>query len=127
MMSNRSTLPQRNGTVVVLVAIMLPVMLIICAIAINLSYIQLTRTELKIATDAAARAGGRAYSEFQDVNKAKDFAQRAAEMNLVGGEPLVLSTNESAREIMFGESRSCLLYTSPSPRDQRGSRMPSSA
>ena len=24
-------------------------------------------------------------------------------------------------------SRSCLLYTSPSPRDQRGSRMPSSA
>ena len=25
------------------------------------------------------------------------------------------------------ERRSCLLYTSPSPRDQRGSRMPSSA
>ena len=25
------------------------------------------------------------------------------------------------------ESYSCLLYTSPSPRDQRGSRMPSSA
>ena len=24
-------------------------------------------------------------------------------------------------------ARSCLLYTSPSPRDQRGSRMPSSA
>ena len=28
---------------------------------------------------------------------------------------------EAAREIV------CLLYTSPSPRDQRGSRMPSSA
>ena len=27
----------------------------------------------------------------------------------------------------FGNPRSCLLYTSPSPRDQRGSRMPSSA
>ena len=27
----------------------------------------------------------------------------------------------------FGRGRSCLLYTSPSPRDQRGSRMPSSA
>ena len=26
-----------------------------------------------------------------------------------------------------GESGFCLLYTSPSPRDQRGSRMPSSA
>ena len=27
----------------------------------------------------------------------------------------------------FGDSKACLLYTSPSPRDQRGSRMPSSA
>ena len=27
----------------------------------------------------------------------------------------------------FIEPKSCLLYTSPSPRDQRGSRMPSSA
>ena len=28
---------------------------------------------------------------------------------------------------LSAESGSCLLYTSPSPRDQRGSRMPSSA
>ena len=27
----------------------------------------------------------------------------------------------------FDEFNNCLLYTSPSPRDQRGSRMPSSA
>ena len=31
-------------------------------------------------------------------------------------------TQEIVRDIIF-----CLLYTSPSPRDQRGSRMPSSA
>ena len=30
-------------------------------------------------------------------------------------------------EVAFEEERICLLYTSPSPRDQRGSRMPSSA
>ena len=29
--------------------------------------------------------------------------------------------------ITVGEEKACLLYTSPSPRDQRGSRMPSSA
>ena len=38
---------------------------------------------------------------------------------------------ERARVLGFGEGSSlfdsCLLYTSPSPRDQRGSRMPSSA
>ena len=37
--------------------------------------------------------------------------------------------NSSTRELQFynGTSWTCLLYTSPSPRDQRGSRMPSSA
>ena len=29
--------------------------------------------------------------------------------------------------IKFDDETTCLLYTSPSPRDQRGSRMPSSA
>ena len=31
------------------------------------------------------------------------------------------------RRVVFNEITNCLLYTSPSPRDQRGSRMPSSA
>ena len=31
------------------------------------------------------------------------------------------------RDSEVGQSNICLLYTSPSPRDQRGSRMPSSA
>ena len=35
-------------------------------------------------------------------------------------------TAPEARKL-FGEGKACLLYTSPSPRDQRGSRMPSSA
>ena len=36
---------------------------------------------------------------------------------------------EAVRPILAGGGRirACLLYTSPSPRDQRGSRMPSSA
>ena len=36
------------------------------------------------------------------------------------GQPFELS-------VRFGDIYACLLYTSPSPRDQRGSRMPSSA
>ena len=35
--------------------------------------------------------------------------------------------NASARIRFFRIAYGCLLYTSPSPRDQRGSRMPSSA
>ena len=37
----------------------------------------------------------------------------------------VISHGQCSRS--FAEKWSCLLYTSPSPRDQRGSRMPSSA
>ena len=34
---------------------------------------------------------------------------------------------EELDDFKIGKNKSCLLYTSPSPRDQRGSRMPSSA
>ena len=42
----------------------------------------------------------------------------------------ILSGNELSPDVVVEMSAwfaSCLLYTSPSPRDQRGSRMPSSA
>ena len=35
--------------------------------------------------------------------------------------------NNLVEELEIGKTYICLLYTSPSPRDQRGSRMPSSA
>ena len=38
-----------------------------------------------------------------------------------------LKNNNKDGNSRGGNSRSCLLYTSPSPRDQRGARMPSSA
>ena len=38
-----------------------------------------------------------------------------------------ISEEDLKRKSMANFKRSCLLYTSPSPRDQRGSRMPSSA
>ena len=34
---------------------------------------------------------------------------------------------DQASKTRIAEFKACLLYTSPSPRDQRGSRMPSSA
>ena len=43
-------------------------------------------------------------------------------------QPLDLGhTTIKNRSIMGSMHTGCLLYTSPSPRDQRGSRMPSSA
>lgn len=103
-LSNQGSQPTRKGTVAVLFAILLPVLIVVAAIAINVAQMQLTRTELKIATDAAARAGGRGWSEFQDLDRAKEFAEQAAFLNTIGGEPLVLGTNEADGQIEFGTS-----------------------
>ena len=40
---------------------------------------------------------------------------------------LVIVRTENADNFDYEMTKVCLLYTSPSPRDQRGSRMPSSA
>ena len=47
---------------------------------------------------------------------------RLKHINLVDG-----FVNQDGREVRTKAGKTCLLYTSPSPRDQRGSRMPSSA
>ena len=39
----------------------------------------------------------------------------------------VTKSDEDKAALANWRERTCLLYTSPSPRDQRGSRMPSSA
>ena len=52
----------------------------------------------------------------------KDFPQDVFDQ-LLGAVSAVFLSWESNRAKVY----SCLLYTSPSPRDQRGSRMPSSA
>ena len=55
----------------------------------------------------------------------------AAELNQVHGtQSQVIATDlfsETAVPDLLRALNGCLLYTSPSPRDQRGSRMPSSA
>lgn len=94
----------RDGNIVALTALMLPFLLIISAMAINISYMQLTRTELMVATDAAARAGGRAVSNFQNIEDAKVAAQVTAALNNVSGKPLQLDLAESEYEIAFGDA-----------------------
>ncbi len=94
----------RHGAIVPLFAIVLPVMIILCAVAMNLSYMQLTESELKIATDAAARAGCRAWSTSQDMTTARNTARQVAALNTVGGRALMLDSNGNDAQIIFGAS-----------------------
>lgn len=92
----------RRGNVLGLMAVLLPILAVLSAFCINCAQMQLTRTELMIATDAAARAAGRTFSELQTVYDAKQAAMITAALNDVGGEPLQLETHDAAGEIEFG-------------------------
>ena len=62
------------------------------------------------------------------VEKAVNFINTSIYEALCGMDPEEQLHIDNAMRALDGtENKSCLLYTSPSPRDQRGSRMPSSA
>ena len=88
------TSSKRRGAVIPLIAILLPVVVILAAMVINVAYIELTRTELRIATDSAVRAGGRELALTGDLSLARAAARDAAGRNRVAGAPLLLADND---------------------------------
>jgi Mg-chelatase subunit ChlD len=74
----------------VLIGICLPILIMMAAFAVNLAYMELVRSELRTATDAAARAGSRTLNRTGDWPLAVAAAKNAASHNLVAGEPLQL-------------------------------------
>ena len=91
----------RTGAMLVLIAFTLPLVVIMVAFAVDVAWMQLVRTELRTATDAASRAGAKQLSLQQDQAAARVAAKDAASRNLVAGTPLVVRDNE----IEFGISR----------------------
>lgn len=92
-MSNRYRKP-RTGAVLVLMVIMLPVALLLCAFAVNLAYMELNRTELYSAADAAARASGREFTITRNKSLATARGKAIAELNDIAGEPTTLDNSD---------------------------------
>ena len=61
------------------------------------------------------------------VNSGDDQNYTLSVTSVDGGGTFVPSLAAGVVTDLVGNPNTCLLYTSPSPRDQRGSRMPSSA
>ena len=93
---------RRRGSMTALMSLLLPVLAMLAAFSINAAHMQLTRTEVIVATDAAAKAAGRAFSEIQTVEAAKDAGRITASMNMVNGTPLLIREEDSFNEIEFG-------------------------
>ncbi len=84
----------RKGGAHVLIAAMLFTFIVIAAMTVDIAYMQLIRTELRTATDSAAKAGAEALVRTQDVNAAKAAAVQYASLNKVGGQPFLISQND---------------------------------
>ena len=97
---NESKMRQRRGAVMILVAVLMPVFCLMAAFAIDVAWMQLARTELRTATDAAARAGAKTLSLEQDIAAARAAARDAALRNQVAGAGLATQD----RDIQFGLS-----------------------
>ena len=109
----------RRGAIVPMFALLLPLLIIFCAFAVNLAYMQVVSTELKIATDCAAHAGGRAMSVAQDdetlttpekrdlaIESATALAQQIVNANPIIGRQVSVGGQGSGADIEVGFGRS---------------------
>ncbi len=100
--STRRALRQaRRGAVIPLVAVFIVVMMAMAAFSIDVAYIELVQTQLKAATDAAAKAGTSALVQGQTSSQAMTAAINMANNNIVAGHGLKLT----ASDIAVGQSQ----------------------
>lgn len=96
-MSQRVT---RRGVVAPLVAILLPVLLLLLGFSVDLAHMQKARSELRVATDNAARAAAAALARTDSFQQARNAAKGVALANTVAGKGLELADED----IGFGRS-----------------------
>jgi hypothetical protein len=101
MRKRRRARRQRRGAVLILMAVLFPVLAMMAAFAVDVAWMQLVRTELRTATDAASRAGAKELSLRQNIGQARAAAIDAASRNAVAGPGLRLASGD----IKFGTSR----------------------
>ena len=82
--------PLRRGAMLALIALLLPVLLIFLGFSVDLAYMQMSRMELRAATDVAARAGATELARTDDLDAARAAAIASAVQNVVAGNTLSL-------------------------------------
>ena len=90
----------RLGVIVPLVAILLPVLLILLGFSVDLAHMQKTRSELRLATDSAARSAATVLSRTDSTAQARAAAKQIALANPVAGRGLSLEDSD----IEFGKA-----------------------
>ncbi len=92
---------QRRGTIIVLSAIVLTALLIVSGVCINLTQLATARTEIRLASDAAAKAGAVVLGQSQDPATARAAARHVAQSHEVA----TMSMHISDIDVQFGNSQ----------------------
>ena len=90
----------RRGTVLVFLVAGIVMLLAMTMISVDVASMQLARTELRAASDAAAKAGAEALLRTQNSTQAKTAALNMAQLNYVGGKPFKLAS----KDVVIGTS-----------------------
>lgn len=96
----RQATRNRRGVVLVLVAVLMIVVIAIALFSIDVAYMMMVRTQLRAATDAAAKAATEALNRTQSGSQAVTAAIDVASKNRVAGNPLTLTSSD----IILGNS-----------------------
>lgn len=89
-----SVTSERSGAAHALIAVMLLAFATTVAFSIDFAYMQLVRSELRAATDAAAKAGAEALMRTRNTSAAYDAATVTASLNKVAGRSLTITRND---------------------------------
>ncbi len=84
----------RRGAAALLILSMMMVFVIVAGVTVDYAYMQMVKTELRIATDAAAKAGAEALARTENETTATSSAVAVAGKNLVAGKPFTIANND---------------------------------
>jgi len=84
----------RRGSIFVLASAAMFAMVGLAALCINVSYMELVRTEQRLATDAAAKAALVVLGQSQSPAQARQAARTIAALHRIGGKSAVLSDSD---------------------------------
>ena len=78
----------RRGSITVMCAILLTALLVVAGLTINLTQLSTAKTEIRIASDAAAKAGAVVLGQTQSITEARRVAKQVAAKHRVSNEPM---------------------------------------
>lgn len=92
---------QRDGAMLPIIAVVIVILFVAASLSIDIARMHVTRSELRTATDAAARAAVEALSREQNTQAAIDAALATAKQNRVAGIDLTIE----ASDVVIGSSQ----------------------